>query len=220
MEMWQRTTTAPFLYPGFMCQTSNPGGRGCTKHNGGLFPFQHGCAADTGSAIPRPLSRLFCWDQYLILGFRNRKWKDTTVSKLKLSTCPGQAGLVVCSVWLWWLCLRSEMWVQWQFAEQSSSLIGKSVKVWAQQNLTFLLGQHAILRLGHFCPGLTFMRNSLPIGKVTYTLWQNENGEDEFWFSILYLILVLCNRSTKVQTKKMSSLFPPPYVFQQEKYFL
>lgn len=206
MEMWQRIITAPFLYPGFMCQTSNPGGRGCTKHNRGLFPFQHGCAADTGCAIPRPLSRLFCWDQYLILGFRNRKSKNPTVSKVKLSTCAGQAGFVVCTVLPWRLCLRSEMWVQWQFAERSSSLIGKALRVWAQQNLTFLLGQHLILRLGHFCPGLTFMKNPLPVGKTTYTLWHNENGEDEFWLLTLYL--VLCNRITRVETKYEFTLSP------------
>lgn len=41
MGMWQRTIPGPFLYPGFLCRTSNPGGRGCIKHNRGLFPFPH-----------------------------------------------------------------------------------------------------------------------------------------------------------------------------------
>lgn len=222
METWRRIITAPFLYPGFVCVRPTILGEGAApKNNRGLFAFwarEHYCTADTGCAIWRPLSRLFCWDQRLIPGFRNRKWKDPTVPKVKSSTCLRQADFVECTVMFYFA------WsLRWEFNGSSESKSLKE-KVWAQQNLTFLLRQRFLvclfcLRLSHFCPGLAFIRNSLTFGKITYTWWKLRG-----WFLILgftfhfgfVFFLSWWSESNKVETKSEFTLFPP-MLFQQEK---
>lgn len=140
-----------------------------------------------------------------------------------MSTCLKQADFVECTVMFYFA------WsLRWEFNGSSESKSLKE-KVWAQQNLTFLLRQRFLVCLFCFClfdfKAKSFLSRTCFHQKFSH-IWEDNlylvETERMISNSLLYISLWFClflswwSESNKVETKSEFTLFPP-MLFQQEK---